>query len=71
VAAKDPTNDRHPALIALENAPPDDMPETAEERAAVERSKADFAAGRTFPGDIVSKALREGRLADLLKRSPR
>jgi len=69
MAAKATRNDdRHPALIAAENAPLDDVPETPEERAAVERSKEDFRAGRTFPGHVVSQALREGRLAELLKR---
>jgi len=61
-------DDRHSALIAAENAPLDDMPETEEERLAVERGREDIRAGRTFAGDVVSKALREGRLADLLKR---
>jgi len=68
MSAKAKKDERHPALIALENAPPDDMPETDEEREADARGRADIKAGRTFSGAIVSQAIREGRVADLLKR---
>jgi len=68
MAAKTQQDNRHPALIALENAPLDDMPETDEEREAAAVGREAIRAGRVVPGDVVSKAIREGRLADLLKR---
>ena len=45
----------HPALLALENAPADDEPETDAERLAVEQAREDVRRGDVLPHEEVRR----------------
>ncbi len=52
-----PAKKRHPALVALENAPFDDEPVTDAEEALIEEARGDVRAGRVVNHEDVKRRL--------------